>query len=143
EKSRAEGAEGSLETKVNTETSRAIAAEGSLETKITKDIQTLKQEVDDSVEKVLDANFSSMFAQNIVGNTSDNRKYSLSVSVLEKSVQVFENGLMLEQGDDYTTTIDGNGQVTDVIFNYEIDAKWKVKFYGVPFSTSDVDLIVG
>ena len=146
EEKRAIAAEGSLETKVNadvsTEKARAIAAEGSLETKIGTDIQKLKQNVDDSVERVLDLNFKNMFAQKIGGTTEDKRNYTLDVNPLEASLQVFENGLMLEEVDDYTVVVE-DGKVKTVTFNYEVKSDWKIKFYGVPFNASDVDLIEG
>ena len=105
-------------------------------------VNSLKQKVDDSVERVLDLNFRSMFAQKIGATTEDNIKYLLDVNPLEASLQVFENGLMLEEGDDYVVETT-KGKVKTVIFNYEVKGEWKIKFYGVPFNISDVDLIEG
>ena len=137
EKLRAEGIEAGLQSSIDSlvtdskdYTDDAVAA--------------LKQEVDDSVEKILDLDFKSMFAQKIGATTSDNQKYRLDKAVMGESLQVFENGLLLEEGADYSVNYGGGvNDAVDVTFGYQIKPDWKVKFFGVPFVASDVDLIAG
>ena len=113
------------------------------------EVSGLRNDVDTAMEAMGAIDFSTIFAQKIGGKTSDNVIYTLSLldlsdvlPVMGTSLQVFENGLLLEAGVDYDVI--STGGVNDaqaVKFKYEIKSDWKVAFFGVPFKASVSDLV--
>jgi hypothetical protein len=112
-------------------------------------VSGLRGDVDTAMEAMGAIDFSTIFAQKIGGKTNDNVTYVLSLldltdvlPVMGTSLQVFENGLLLEAGVDYEVVSEnGVNNAKAVKFKYEIKPDWKVAFFGVPFKASVSDLV--
>ena len=128
EVTRATAAEVVLTTNLATEVSRATAAEGVLTTNLATEVSRAT-----AAETALATDFANIYSKKVtVAETSNGTltTFTLNKPVRLGSEMIYVNGLLMEEGDDYTTIIT-SGKVSGVEFITAPLSNMKVRAYGV------------
>ena len=128
EVTRATAAEGVLTTNLAIEVSRATAAEGVLTTNLAGEVSRAT-----AAETALATDFANIYSKKVtVAETSNGTltTFTLNKPVRLGSEMIYVNGLLMEEGDDYTTIIT-SGKVSGVEFITAPLSNMKVRAYGV------------
>jgi hypothetical protein len=147
---RAESVEDDLQSQIDEEVSRAMEAEAGLEQKVSKiisntDLSSVDSFVEliDAVNEVTGKNFDSIYAKKVgVTPVGDGADVALSTPVKPESMMLYINGLMVENGEDYTEIL-VDGMVTGAtLIGDALDlavAGAKLASYGVHGSFTDIN----
>ena len=132
ETARATAAELVLTTDLSSEVSRATAAESALSATFSS---ALSAETDraTAAELVLTTDFANIYSKKVIVIGTPNgvlTTFTLASAVRIGSEMIYVNGLLMEEGEDYTTIVT-SGKVSGVEFLYTPSTEMKVRAYGV------------
>ena len=129
---RATAAELVLTTDLSSEVSRATAAESALSATFSS---ALSAETARAIaaELVLTTDFANIYSKKVTVSGTTNgvlTTFTLALPVRIGSEMIYVNGLLMEEGEDYTTIVT-SGKVSGVEFLYAPSTEMKVRAYGV------------
>ena len=137
ETARAIAAEAVLASDLSTESARAIAAEAAFSATFSAAISTESARAI-AAEAALASDFANIYSKKVVvfGTASGVlTTFTLELPVRIGSEMIYVNGLLMEEGEDYTTIV-ASGKVSGVEFLYAPSTEMKVRAYGVCGVTS-------
>ena len=132
ETTRATAAEAQLTSALSSEVSRATAAESALSATFSAAISAEVSRAT-AAESALATDFANIYCKKVAVNGTPNgvlTTFTLSLPVRIGSEMISINGLLMEEGEDYTTILT-DGKVSGVEFLYAPSIEMRVRAYGV------------
>jgi hypothetical protein len=132
ESARAIAAEGVLTAAIDAEVSRSTAAEAALSATFSSALSAESARAT-AAELVLTTDFANIYCKKVAVSGTPNgvlTTFTLALPVRVGSEMIYVNGLLMEEGEDYTTVVT-SGKVSGVEFLYAPSTEMKVRAYGV------------